>query len=160
MSEQRRGAALSIAIVVVAAALAGFASAYASRIAAKRFEAAGGTVVPGSWKTLRSGPVIGHSAVKDGGRSYLVALRRLGAESRSVAVLGPDGFLRSAKLLSSGGSPEYAARMEALLNRAAGKKAESLSSPLDASLLPLVESAIEAAQAQFAAEKDDGHARR
>lgn len=163
MNESKRGAALSIAIVIAGSAIAAFASVYASGSAARRFESSGSEArsgVAGSWLTRRSGSVVGRSESKDGGRAYLLVIRRLGSESRSVAVLGPDGGLRSIRLISSGGSPEYAIRMEALLNRAGGRKAEGLGSPLDASVLPLVEDAVATAVAMFAEEKDEDDARR
>lgn len=143
-TKNSKASALAVTIVALCAASAAAASIYASRSAARRFEAAHasvaeGTLVRGSWETIRAGSIIGRTRTKNGGRAYLVVIRRLDAESRSLAVVGKAGSLETLRPLGSSGSLEYAARFETMLERSVGKKADGAGSPLDASIYPIVE---------------------
>ncbi|MBU0928829.1 MAG: hypothetical protein KKA67_13860 [Spirochaetes bacterium] len=137
-----------IAGLGVAAILAGFASAYSSGQSAFFLSRLVDTTIGpisrrSAWTTLREGAVLGRAVPKKGEAAYLVSLRLPDGEYRAIAEVDGDGSVLRVHALGGTNSLARTRRLGALFARSGKSGAGQDSTPLDASLEPIVGDALE-----------------
>lgn len=142
------GAFAAVACAVILLFLAGAMSIYASGQSSRSMaRLVDETVRPASknsaWTTIREGCVLGRSLSPKGPASYVIVARRAGGDYRAVASVDDDGSILGVFPLGDATGYAPTKRLGALFGRAGKSGNAADTSPLDASLQPLIVDTLE-----------------